>query len=336
MIKVKKIYFIKFSLLFLFIINYSIYSGLFGYVPAAYLQTINEQLDHFGIESHTSESTLNNVESEPENVPHYEFHVDSLPPLPPPDNLAQFVRALYPYEATNSEEISFETGELIRIVDDSSDDGWWTGESKNGKVGHFPSMLVIGLDDDQDEEEDEEDEESSSQTTSVPPSISLSTMAPSILTTIENVNSESDGSSIPTVPPPTFAPPPKPMSLMAPQTVVIIQPTPEIESRPVLGSENLSEDNTTEIENKTQESIFNDANLVNANDQYENMISASMAIAVEEVSSVITQQALDESMRELRRASLTSNHDQDRPVPNGNVVNNDSQEEEDGENEDCK
>lgn len=43
------------------------------------------------------------------------------------------------------------------------DDGWYTGEI-NGKIGHFPSMLVHGLDEDVDheeeaEEEDEEEEE---------------------------------------------------------------------------------------------------------------------------------------------------------------------------------
>ncbi len=58
-----------------------------------------------------------------------------------------YVRALYDYEATSDEELSFQEGQLIRIIrkaQDSIDDGWWEGEA-NGKTGVFPSLVVEEL-----------------------------------------------------------------------------------------------------------------------------------------------------------------------------------------------
>lgn len=52
----------------------------------------------------------------------------------------------------------FFKGEFIKIIS-KSDDGWWTGE-KNGVKGHFPSMLVAGLNEEVHEEEEEEAEAS--------------------------------------------------------------------------------------------------------------------------------------------------------------------------------
>lgn len=56
------------------------------------------------------------------------------------------MRALYDYEATSHEEITFSEGDVFRVIE-KSDDGWWTGE-KDGVVGHFPSMVVEELGDD--------------------------------------------------------------------------------------------------------------------------------------------------------------------------------------------
>lgn len=59
-------------------------------------------------------------------------------------------RALYDYEGTNEEELSFQEGALIRVVrkdENGIDDGWWEGEL-NGKCGVFPSLVVEELVDD--------------------------------------------------------------------------------------------------------------------------------------------------------------------------------------------
>lgn len=55
-----------------------------------------------------------------------------------------FCIALYDYEATCSEELTFEEGQVIKILKRSVcdvDDGWWEGEIE-GKIGLFPSIVV--------------------------------------------------------------------------------------------------------------------------------------------------------------------------------------------------
>ena len=56
-----------------------------------------------------------------------------------------WARALYDYDATCDEELTFSEGSLLQIlrqVDDQGvDDGWWEG-TINGRVGVFPSLVV--------------------------------------------------------------------------------------------------------------------------------------------------------------------------------------------------
>ena len=55
-----------------------------------------------------------------------------------------WARALYDFEATSDEELSFQEGQLIRVIqkdENGVDDGWWKGEI-NGKTGVFPSLVV--------------------------------------------------------------------------------------------------------------------------------------------------------------------------------------------------
>ena len=53
--------------------------------------------------------------------------------------------ALYDYEATCPEELSFYEGDVIKVlrkvVHDDVDDGWWEGQ-KEDEVGLFPSLVV--------------------------------------------------------------------------------------------------------------------------------------------------------------------------------------------------
>ena len=60
-----------------------------------------------------------------------------------------WARALYDYDATCDEELSFREGALICILrkdENGIDDGWWEG-MVDGKSGVFPSMVVEELDD---------------------------------------------------------------------------------------------------------------------------------------------------------------------------------------------
>lgn len=52
--------------------------------------------------------------------------------------------ALYDYEGDGDEELTFEEGQVIKVLRKcahSVDDGWWHGELE-GKVGNFPSLVV--------------------------------------------------------------------------------------------------------------------------------------------------------------------------------------------------
>lgn len=276
------------------------------------------------------------------------------PPPPPPTSGDEgvYVCAIYDYVATNDEEISFVAGEMIKILDSSTDDGWWTGENKAGAVGHFPSVLVTGEEDEdedeeEDDEEDEEDEESNAAALpnlpALPGALPPPPAPPSIVPPLP-------AAPLPPPPPPAviapsdlaaspddsedgcanFAPPPPPppaaMTLMAPQMGVIIQPTPEIESKPMIGSEEgeaLAENPSSPYDNEVvnfeemlaQESEGTSAStalqsVAKESNGNESAAATCMAMAVQEVSETVTQQAMDDSMREIsRRASTASSFD---------------------------
>ena len=54
------------------------------------------------------------------------------------------MKALYDYEATDDEELSFKEGDIIMVTnkdDEGIDDGWWEGMIQ-GRKGVFPSLVV--------------------------------------------------------------------------------------------------------------------------------------------------------------------------------------------------
>lgn len=133
------------------------------------------------------------LEKVPVNLPTLSLPVDSSSS----HGLAEYCIAVYDYEATCPEEITFFEGQLIKILKRAVhdvDDGWWEGEV-DGQVGLFPSLVV---------EECRSDGEP---------------LTPDAVS----------GASPCTTPPP-HTPPEVPGFLLPPERVIITQPTPEVET----------------------------------------------------------------------------------------------------------
>ncbi|XP_060707263.1 CD2-associated protein [Hemiscyllium ocellatum] len=59
------------------------------------------------------------------------------------NKVKEFCKAVFAYEATNSDELSFKEGDHILLTSkDTGDKGWWRGEL-NGKQGVFPDNFVV-------------------------------------------------------------------------------------------------------------------------------------------------------------------------------------------------
>lgn len=69
--------------------------------------------------------------------------VSSVAPPSPAQN-RMLVRALYNYDATEGNELTFKANDRISVLQ-RDDSGWWQGEI-NGKVGMFPSNFVEPID----------------------------------------------------------------------------------------------------------------------------------------------------------------------------------------------
>ncbi|EFP80442.1 uncharacterized protein PGTG_06398 [Puccinia graminis f. sp. tritici CRL 75-36-700-3] len=67
------------------------------------------------------------------------------PPAPParskPHQDEELVEAMYDYEGTSQEDLSFKEHQIIKVTEHISDD-WWNGQINNGPIGMFPSSYV--------------------------------------------------------------------------------------------------------------------------------------------------------------------------------------------------
>ncbi|XP_053545022.1 GRB2-related adapter protein 2 [Bombina bombina] len=56
----------------------------------------------------------------------------------------QLVQALYDFQAMESDELGFQSSDIIEVLD-SSDSSWWMGRLR-GRIGLFPSNYVASID----------------------------------------------------------------------------------------------------------------------------------------------------------------------------------------------
>ncbi|KAK8388013.1 hypothetical protein O3P69_020117 [Scylla paramamosain] len=153
-----------------------------------------------------------------------------------------FCRAVYDYEATCAEEITFCEGQIIRILKRTVhdvDDGWWEGEV-DGQVGLFPSLVVEECRSDgepltpdlpppPDHTRPDQTRPDQTQTPS-PSSQHRQVLFPfrEKKPTQRECSFKASGYAI--VPPHIHTPPEVPGFLLPPERVIITQPTPVVET----------------------------------------------------------------------------------------------------------
>ncbi|XP_045462322.1 protein nervous wreck isoform X4 [Harmonia axyridis] len=198
------------------------YRGEEGYVPHNYLDVEREQLaSNPGLVNQISFSSVDyTIDQEEEmtvqsgtttNQSPEQISVISIPAadITPTQPMTQrqdtlpptYCIALYDYDGEGSEELTFEEGQIIRVLSKcahSVDDGWWQGELE-GKIGNFPSLVV--------EECDEFGEPMSNELDQSPPP-----SAPPVFTPpgAPSGDFQEYFSDQPELPPPAEQPPPPP------------------------------------------------------------------------------------------------------------------------------
>lgn len=150
------------------------YRGEEGYVPHNYLDVERDiPTDSNANQALTSQISFSSVDytvgseeqdlQSPDQVSVIAAPVKSPPVEKKPPR--EYCIALYDYDASAQDELTFEENQIILIVNKSPhgvDDGWWEGEI-DGKMGNFPSLVVEECDEHgepltQPDEEEEEEE----------------------------------------------------------------------------------------------------------------------------------------------------------------------------------
>lgn len=196
------------------------YKGEEGYVPQNYLDVEREQTSTTpGLVNQISFSSVDyTIDNEDEVLQNTETNQSpeqvSVISAPQKDESnVTYCCALYDYEGDGEEELTFDEGQVIRIISrcaHSVDDGWWKGEFE-GKIGNFPSLVV--------EECDEYGEPLTNQWDDTPPCSAPPVFTPPEMPEFLDALAEDDdvqpmpGEDVPPPPqcaPPQCAPPPPP------------------------------------------------------------------------------------------------------------------------------
>lgn len=138
------------------------YRGEEGYVPHNYLDVERDVPSDSQSSQLTTQISFSSVDYTVENEDQetYQSSVQSpdqvsvisapvaapVAPVPagPKEPAVEWCIALYDYDASAEDELTFEENQIIKIVNKSPhgvDDGWWEGEL-NGVIGNFPSLVV--------------------------------------------------------------------------------------------------------------------------------------------------------------------------------------------------
>ncbi|XP_011299378.1 FCH and double SH3 domains protein 2 isoform X4 [Fopius arisanus] len=133
------------------------YRGEEGFVPQNYLDVERESATATGLISHgpglvtqISFSSVDYTIDDHDAVdPDAHLHTTAVNQVPEQvDNLVEstevYCIALYDYDATCDEELTFLEGDILRVLKTEPhdvDDGWWEGELR-GQKGLFPSLVV--------------------------------------------------------------------------------------------------------------------------------------------------------------------------------------------------
>ncbi|XP_053686877.1 protein nervous wreck [Sabethes cyaneus] len=163
------------------------YRGEEGFVPHNYLDVERDT----PVDTHTpaqlsTQISFSSVDYTVDNEDQDQMHdsgqsPDQISVISAPRKVHQmYCIALYDYDATAEDELTFEEGQIIKLITKSPhgvDDGWWEGEL-NGKIGNFPSLVVEECDENGEPLTDAEDE---SPPPSAPPTFAAPAPPPMVL-----------------------------------------------------------------------------------------------------------------------------------------------------------
>lgn len=125
------------------------YRGEEGYVPHNYLDVERDVSENANsnqaLTTQISFSSVDyTVESEEPDVQSPDQVSVIAVPVQSEVTTKEYCIALYDYDASAEDELTFEENQIITIINKSPhgvDDGWWEGEL-DGKFGNFPSLVV--------------------------------------------------------------------------------------------------------------------------------------------------------------------------------------------------
>ncbi|XP_055603690.1 protein nervous wreck [Uranotaenia lowii] len=163
------------------------YRGEEGFVPHNYLDVERDTpVDTHTPAQLTSQISFSSVDYTVDNEDQDQMQdsgqsPDQISVISAPRKIQQmYCVALYDYDATAEDELTFEEGQIIKLITKSPhgvDDGWWEGEL-GGKIGNFPSLVVEECDENGEPLTDAEDE---SPPPSAPPMFAAPAPPPMVL-----------------------------------------------------------------------------------------------------------------------------------------------------------
>lgn len=223
-------------------------TGGIGYAPTSYIRLLNDDLDQTKRFDGSERNEVDNTKEFDQNVASIDsesaWNTQDIQQRDQAiDQCQPYCRAIYDhqpdanaFEDDGLPHLTLIQGELMRIIDQGEDDGWWLVEKGDGTRGHVPSMLVEEIDPNTDEDDDiDEDPSEYSHNDDLEGSIkAMPSFEPPVLQapTIDDTDDqehvdknnntallEGEGE--------------KSSASLIPTSFIIIEPTPEVESKRV-------------------------------------------------------------------------------------------------------